>query len=103
MQGERRLVGIIEVEGRRQVRLDARLGDAVNPQDVGAEIAEQRSSEWRRPDPAHLDDSKTVQRSRHDGISPVPGNNQFQRWNRTASSSGARPTRAALALTLRSS
>src|SRR5204863_325235 len=50
---------------------------------VGAEIAEQRSSEWRRTDPAHLDDAKAVQRSRHDKISSLSGGTgRHRRWSR---------------------
>ena len=101
VERNRTLVTIVEVEARRLVRLDARLGDAVDPQHVGAEVAQQRSGERRGADPAHLDDAKAIQRSRHDQV-PSLGN-QCQRWNRTASSIAARPTRAALALTLWSS
>ena len=83
VERDRALVAIVEVEARRQVRLDARLGDPVDPQDVGAEIAEQRSSEWRRTDPAHLDDAKAVQRSRHDKISSLSGGTgRHRRWSR---------------------
>ncbi len=69
VERDRTLVTVVEVEPWRQVRLHAKLGNAVDAQDIGAEIAEQSSSERRGADSAHLDDAKTIQRSRHDKIS----------------------------------
>jgi hypothetical protein len=69
VERNRALVTIVEVESRRQVRLDPRLGDAIDAQHVGAEIAEQGSGERHGADSTHLDDAKAIQRSRHYEIS----------------------------------
>jgi len=64
----RALVAIVEVEPGWQFRLDAGLGDAIDADDVSAEIAEQRARKGRRSDAPHLDDTKALQRSGQDEL-----------------------------------
>jgi len=60
VERDRALVAIVEVELGRQVGLDPRPGDAIDTQDLSAEIAEQGSRERRGADSAHLDDAKAI-------------------------------------------
>ena len=69
------LVAVVEIESRRQIRLDSRAGDTIDSQDIGAEVAEQGSGERRGPDSAHLDDTKAIQRSRHGEMSWLKSEN----------------------------
>ncbi len=58
VERDRAFVAIVEIETGRRLGLGAWFGDPIDAQNIGAEIAEQRSGEWRGSDPAHFDDPK---------------------------------------------
>ena len=58
VERHRAFVAIVEIEPRRRFGVDSRLGNPVDAQNVGAEIAEQAPGEGRRSDPAQFHDPK---------------------------------------------